>query len=106
MSAVDGYALSGTGPEWAVTAAVAAGEVYPGPLAPGQCVRILTGAQVPAGADRVVMQERALVEAGRLRLDGPEPPAGANIRRTGEQFTAGELLLRQGERFKLVLSGI
>ena len=106
MSAVDGYALSGTGPEWAVTAAVAAGEVYPGPLAPGQCVRILTGAQVPAGADRVVMQERALVEAGRLRLDGPEPPAGANIRRTGEQFTAGELLLRQGERLEAPAIGL
>jgi len=106
MSAVDGYALYGTGVEWTIVGAVPAGNVYKGSLAPGQCVRILTGAQVPPGADRVVMQEHVVVHADELRLRNGEPAPGANIRHAGEQFTAGELLLRQGERLEAPAIGL
>ena len=98
MSAVDGWALCGEGPEWDPIGVIAAGERMSEVLLPDQCARIFTGAQVPTGTDRVVMQEHAIREASRIQCRNGLPPVGANIRRQGEQFTEGELLARTGER--------
>ena len=106
MSAVDGYAVAGDGPTWTLKGALAAGEVHAASLQPGECVRIFTGAQVPGGADRIVMQERTAQADGRVRLSDSVPAVGANIRRRGEQFTEGELLLRQGERLDAPAIGL
>lgn len=106
MSAVDGWALCGEGPEWIPVAEVAAGQVMGAPLVPGQCARIFTGAQVPSGTERVAMQEHAVRVDGVLVLKGELPALGANIRRKGEQFTEGELLARTGERLGPATIGI
>jgi molybdopterin molybdotransferase len=98
MSAVDGYALCGEGPEWMPVASIAAGQTMETELLPGDCARIFTGAQVPVGTERVVMQERAVRESSMIQCLGDLPPIGANIRSKGEQFTEGELLARTGER--------
>ncbi len=59
LSAMDGYALTpGEGP-WTLVGESRAGAPFPGTLAPGECVRISTGAIVPQGADRVLLQEDA-----------------------------------------------
>ncbi len=55
-SAMDGWAVSGSGP-WAVVGASLAGRPVPGPLVAGQAVVIATGGVVPAGADAVIRSE-------------------------------------------------
>jgi molybdopterin molybdotransferase len=95
-SAVDGYAIAGGEGPWRVVASLPAGSAAAINLAPGTCARIFTGAQVPAGTYAVAMQEHALTTDGSVRLDGRTLRAGANIRRRGEGFRKGELLLAKG----------
>ena len=68
------------------------------PLAAGTAARIFTGAQVPAGADAVVMQEQCVaLDGGAVRIDTvPEP--GQWIRRRGEDVQAGSVVLAAGAR--------
>src|SRR5262249_27089076 len=64
-----------------------AGKPSPASVGPGQCVRIFTGGVVPAGADTVVMQERAHAEGDRVRIaPGAVPKAGTNRRFAGEDL--------------------
>jgi molybdopterin molybdotransferase len=101
-SAMDGYAVrradcAGAGAELAVSQRIAAGAVG-APLAAGSAARIFTGAQIPEGADAVVMQEEATVlEGGRVRI-GIVPEPGQWIRRAGEDVARGDVVLRRGER--------
>jgi molybdopterin molybdotransferase len=102
-SAMDGYALAaadldtalGAGLELVGTAL--AGHPFAGRLGRGQCVRILTGAVLPQGADTVAMQEHATVAHGRVRL-GRAPAPGANVRAPGEDVRAGQMVLPAGTR--------
>lgn len=105
MSAVDGYAVSGNGPEWRVVGSIAAGSVHDRALGAGECARIFTGAQVPTGTHAVVMQERCSREGDRIMTSG-SPDPGANIRRRGEQFDTGDLLLRSGDRMNAPAIGL
>jgi molybdopterin molybdotransferase len=70
----------------------------PGALEAGAAMRIFTGAPLPAGADCVVMQEDIRSEDGKI-LFPHNVQAGANIRRRGEDFRAGETLYAPGRRF-------
>jgi molybdopterin molybdotransferase len=97
VSAMDGYAvreadLPGRLP--------IAGESLPGgaigELRPGTCIRIFTGAPVPRGADRVVIQENVRRD-GDWALFG-EPGPARHIRPRGLDFAAGDLLLEPGRR--------
>ena len=101
LSAMDGYALSpGDGP-WALVGESRAGAPYPGTLSPGQCARISTGAIVPQGADRVLLQEDAVCAAdkGIEIVTASDPvPLGRHIRRRGFDFEEGDLLLATGTR--------
>lgn len=98
-SAMDGYALrsadlhAGALPLQGVSAC---GDV-PGTLAPGTAMRIFTGAPLPAGADRVVIQELAAVENNTVRF-APGAEQETNIRRRGEDFRAGDALYSVGHR--------
>jgi molybdopterin molybdotransferase len=61
----------------------------------GLCVRIMTGAPVPTGADAVVPVEWTDAGVARVRINqAPQP--GQNIRRTGEDVVAGETVLTAG----------
>ena len=97
LSAMDGYALSGgTGP-WTLVGESRAGAPFAGELAAGQCARISTGAVVPLGADRVLLQEDAAVSDGTVTATDLPPP-GRHIRARGFEFHAGDLLLPRGTR--------
>ena len=101
-SAMDGYALRHADLALAGgTVLRLAGEQFAGRalglrVGAGECVRITTGAPLPAGADTVVVREDVRVEGGRVFLQAV-PAAGANIRRAGEDVREGDLVLRRGE---------
>jgi molybdopterin molybdotransferase len=96
-SAMDGWAVGGGGTDFAIVGESAAGHAYAKPLAAGEAVRIFTGAPVPAGAKRVVIQEEASADGGRLTT----PAAGDRgdyIRPAGGDFRKGQTLLAPGAR--------
>jgi molybdopterin molybdotransferase len=100
VSAMDGYAVAGEirpGDVLPVAGTLAAGASPGFELAPGTAARIMTGAPVPRGADRVIQVEKT--DGGRERVTfqgGVE--AGEHIRRQGEILKAGDLLLPAGSR--------
>lgn len=97
-SAVDGYALRlSPGPTYEVRGEVAAGGLFPGKLSEGEAVRIFTGAPVPRGADAVVMQEVTERANGQVRML-ERPVKGGHIRKAGEDFAAGKILVRERVR--------
>jgi molybdopterin molybdotransferase len=71
------------------------GRPFGGPLAPGQAVRIMTGAPVPDGADAVVPVEVAQEEAGVLRVTEPVSP-GRHVGRRSEDIEPGRPVLSAG----------
>jgi molybdopterin molybdotransferase len=99
-SAVDGYAVASADIPAAgtralqVVAEIAAGSVFAGVLGPGQALRIMTGAPMPAGADTVYPQEVVERDGGRVMV-GPLKP-GVNTRRRGEDVQAGIVALAAG----------
>jgi len=103
-SAMDGYAVrfADLAPDRETTLA-RVGESYAGKpsgatVGPGQCVRIFTGAVMPAGADSVVMQERASEDGGRVRIAaGALKNVGQNRRFAGEDLKAGQVVFRTGQ---------
>ncbi len=102
-SAMDGFAvrssdLEGGGAELAVKGVLPAGSPPPAePLAPGEAIQIMTGAVMPAGADAVAIVERTeRLSADRVRILDPVE-AGANVRRAGSDFRAGERGLSKGD---------
>jgi molybdopterin molybdotransferase len=101
-SAMDGYALrfDDLKADAKVTLKVAgtafAGVPYSGTLQTGECVRIMTGGVVPAGADTIVMQEHVEAKAGRVTI-GAGHKKGQNLRFAGEDLKAGESALKRGQ---------
>jgi molybdopterin molybdotransferase len=99
-SAVDGYAVRAADLEPGGTARLTvvsdlpAGSTYSGALGPGEALRIMTGAPMPAGADTVVPQELAERDEDAVRLQPVDP--GANVRARGEDVSAGVQVLRGG----------
>jgi molybdopterin molybdotransferase len=100
-SAVDGYAVchadvaANKETRLRVTGRIQAGAAANDPLAPGETIRIFTGAPMPAGADTVFMQEdvradgdHVIVPAGLRR--------GANRRLAGEDVATGSVVLPGG----------
>lgn len=110
-SAMDGYALraadaAGAAPESPVVLEVvehvAAGAMPEREVGPGQAIRIMTGAPMPAGADSVVMVEYTRGVDGDGGVGGKvaierEPREGEHVRRRGEDMRAGDVVLRAGE---------
>lgn len=101
LSAMDGYAIrhaDAPGP-WRVIGQSAAGAAFSGPVGHGEAVRIFTGAAVPEGADTVVMQEDMQVQGDTVRLsEALDLRPGRHVRRAGEDFRAGDLLIAPGDR--------
>lgn len=105
-SAMDGYALraADAGRPLPVTQRIPAGSV-PAPLPAGEAARIFTGAQVPPGADTVVMQEATELLDGQVRVTQPVT-AGAHVRLRGEDVRAGSVVLPAGTRLNAVAVGL
>ena len=96
-SAMDGWALAGPGQRHAIVGESAAGHGYHGRLEPGQAVRIFTGAPVPPGALRVVLQEDCQRD-GDTVVTPADSGAASHIRAAGGDFHAGDRLLSAGQR--------
>jgi molybdopterin molybdotransferase len=100
-AAMDGYAIRWADRQqpWQVVGESAAGHGWPGTLNAGEAVRIFTGAPVPTGADVIVVQEEVARDGDIARLTGEGPPRiGAHIRPAGQDFAAGQMLIRAGTR--------
>lgn len=99
VSAMDGYAIREAdleaGTPLRVIGESFAGAGWDGDIAAGTCARIFTGAPVPRGADRVIMQENIRRE-GELALIETRPGAARHIRKRGSDFGAGAELLSAG----------
>lgn len=91
-SAMDGWAVRGPGTDLAIVGESAAGKGYSHTLAPGQAVRIFTGAPVPVGAERIVIQEVAVRAGERLQVP-TDTGGGSFIRPRGGDFRADQVLL-------------
>jgi molybdopterin molybdotransferase len=107
-SAVDGYAFAfdAAVKEWRVAGEVPAGKVFSGELDRGECLRIFTGAMVPASADTVVMQEFVQREGDRITHTDVKLKAGGNVRKQGEQVRVGDRLLGAGSRIDASAIGL
>ena len=102
-SAMDGYALRRAdwlGAEHAleVSQRITAG-TPPAPLKPGTAARIFTGAETPAGADVVVMQEKCRAAGDQVYMDAVGN-IGANIRPRGQDIRQGGTVLQKGHRLR------
>ena len=101
-SSMDGYAVREADVMGGPIRLRMIGESFPGAgfdgvVGPGQAVRIFTGGQVPAGADRVVIQEMVRREGDEAVLDAAST-GPAFVRLQGSDFRAGEVLLEAGRR--------
>ena len=101
-SAMDGYALAGGDlPQegtrsYRVIATAFAGQRLKDFCEAGQCVRIMTGAAMPAGTDTVVMQEQVdKLGDDRVRIDARHR-SGQNVRQAGEDIARGSAVLKAG----------
>ena len=121
-SGMDGYALRGadiagaspdTPRRLPVVGIVAAGQVPDRAVAPGEAMRIMTGAPVPPGADTVVPFEET--DEMQRKAEGrpldevavfTEMPAGANVRPAGEDVRPGELVLEAGTVLRAAEVGV
>jgi len=75
-----------------------AGAPWTGTLEPKSAVRIFTGGVMPAGADTVVMQERATEADGSVRIAaGAVAKSGQNRRFAGEDVKVGALVFTRGQ---------
>jgi len=72
-----------------------AGKPYLGPVGKGECVRIFTGAVMPADCDTVAMQERVTVDDAGVHLPN-DLKAGQNRRFRGEDLKTGAIALPKG----------
>jgi len=102
-SAMDGWAVRGTDLQAAKAVtldeigAALAGREFTGKVAPGECVRITTGAVMPHGCDTVIPMELVKADGKRITIPAGQE-AGANRRLAGEDLQKGRPALAAGKR--------
>jgi len=102
VSAMDGYAVQlrdvrDAGQSLTVIGESAAGAPFEGDVSEGEAVRIFTGAEVPFGADHIVIQEHATRD-GNIMTTRRGAEIARHIRRAGIDFSKGDTLLKAGQR--------
>jgi molybdopterin molybdotransferase len=102
-SAMDGYAVRSVDCDHTpcilqVIGTSYAGTPFPGGVAAGQCVRIMTGAAIPTDADAVIMQEYVNRSNEQIHVDAQTVLPGQNMRLVGEDIRRGDQLLEAGVR--------
>ncbi len=101
-SAMDGWAVRGadlaTGGDTRLReiGAAFAGRAFAGQVAHGECVRVMTGAVMPAGTDTIVIQEVVRVEGDAIVVP-PGQQRGQHMRFAGEDLAVGKPVLRAGQ---------
>jgi molybdopterin molybdotransferase len=105
-SAMDGYALrgaelqAGQSARFTVAGTGLAGQQLDTPVPAGHCLRIMTGAVMPAGLDTVVPQEFVKSEGSSVVVPAGAVRTGDNRRLAGEDLARGEAALRAGRILK------
>tara|TARA_B110000503_G_scaffold126992_1_gene196205 strand:- start:352 stop:2124 length:1773 start_codon:yes stop_codon:yes gene_type:complete len=102
--AVDGYAfnhqeLSSSLALPLMTAEANAGGSAKLSLEKNHCIRVLTGARMPTGADTVVMQEDVLIVDNHVTMPA-DHKAGGNWRPKGEDVKAGDIIINKGQQIR------
>lgn len=111
-SAMDGYAVSEDKPseatrEFRVVAESRAGHQYDGTVKPATAIRIFTGAPVPKGTSRVILQEDCERVGDEITVRQEAWNGKSNIRPAASDYSSADLLLRSGEQldpYKLSLA--
>lgn len=104
-SAMDGYALRSADvaasgeTRLRIIGTAYAGKPFIGSANPGECVRIMTGAVMPAGCDSVVMQERVQADDGAIRFESAVQ-RGLNVRPAGDDLRQGQTVFAKGHWVK------
>lgn len=102
-SAMDGYAMkavdAASGKTLKQVATVYAGHPYHGEVNTGQCVRIMTGAPLPADVDTVIMQENTQADGERITLLEDAKP-GSCVRKVGEDIHKDQTVFEAGRRLR------
>jgi len=110
-SAVDGYAMrSADLPTRGSATLTLIGTAWAGrpcgeTVQLGQCIRIMTGAKMPEGADTVVMQEHAEHTDTGMRIGEGHRP-GQNVRMAGEDLAAGQPAAEAGKKITPAVLGL
>lgn len=108
-SGMDGYALRhadlASGQALRVIGSSFAGRPFAGTVQTGECVRIMTGAVVPDGADSVVMQEKVQRDGDNIQLSSALKP-GENVRHPGEDMRIGDTVLASGRKLNAADLGL
>jgi molybdopterin molybdotransferase len=103
-SAMDGYAFDGAALQAGqslslqVVGTALAGQPWQGTVGPGQALKIMTGAVMPAGLDTVAPQELVQATADTVTIAAGVLAQGDNRRKLGEDLMQGRPALRQGQR--------
>ena len=110
-SAMDGYAVRGADLSSSQEVSLQqigsafAGKAFENEIQKGQCVRIMTGAVMPRGADTVVVQEVCRVEGERVAIPAGQK-SGQNVRAAGEDLKAGVPVLQPGQLLRAAEIGL
>ncbi len=111
-SAMDGYAVRSQDctdtrqADLSVVGASFAGAPFAGTVAGGQCIRIMTGAVIPDGADTVIMQENVRRDADRVTFITKDVAAGQHVRYAGEDTRCGDTVLGAGIKLGAAETGL
>lgn len=111
-SAMDGFAFAGHALQMGqalrlkVVGTAFAGKAWQGSVAAHECVKIMTGAVMPAGLDTVAPQELCVVSEDSIQIPADALKAGDNRRLMGEDLMAGGVALGQGERLTPAALGL
>ena len=103
-SAMDGYALAGADlltdaiKSFPLAGTALAGHPFESMCPTAACIRIMTGAPLPAGTDTIVMQEHTEITPEGLVRIGTGHQLGQNVRQVGEDMSAGQTILAAGRR--------
>ncbi|MES9941355.1 MAG: gephyrin-like molybdotransferase Glp [Candidatus Thiodiazotropha sp. 6PLUC2] len=111
-SAMDGYALigedlqSGRVEKFKLIGTTVAGKPFQTQCGKGECVRIMTGAPMPAGSDTVIMQEQAKLDEHDMVSFTSQHKPGQNVRHAGEDIPKGSSVLQPGRRLTAADLGV
>ena len=95
VSTMDGYAIrDGDGDVLRLVGTSAAGSTFHGAMGAGEAVRIFTGAALPYGATRVVMQEHVTADGDRIKINDPSGPPF--VRQRASDFATGDFVVAAG----------
>lgn len=108
-SAMDGYAFSlkslANNKTLTLVGRSMAGAPFQGTCGLGQCVRIMTGAKMPADCDTVEMQENCQVDGENITFL-EEKKFGAHVRNAGEDIKEGQAVYSKGHRLSAIDVGV